>query len=95
MCCLVKQAGRCCRLPPGEPLIASGREAVEVLRRNLLKTMGVWWLPPVILKASVLLLQPPCGSLDARPPTRSHLRNAILHDVRKTGDPWRGRRFAR
>ena len=26
---------------------------MEVLRRNLLKTMGVWWLPPVILKASV------------------------------------------
>lgn len=34
----------------GEPLIASGREAVEMLRRNLLKTIGVWWLPPMIVQ---------------------------------------------
>jgi len=40
----------------GEPLMASGREAVEMLRRNLLKTIGVWWLPPMIVQFAAFTL---------------------------------------
>lgn len=34
----------------GVPLIDAGRKAVDMLRRNMLNTIGVWWLPPMIVQ---------------------------------------------
>lgn len=40
----------------GVPLVDAGRKAVDMLRRNMLNTIGVWWLPPMIVQLAAFTL---------------------------------------
>jgi hypothetical protein len=36
----------------GAPLLQAGRQVTELLTRNLLKTVGVWWFPPMVVQCA-------------------------------------------
>jgi len=39
----------------GQRFFDAGRSVVELLARNAMDTLGVWWLPPLILQVSSYL----------------------------------------
>lgn len=47
----------------GEPLLESGRRVTDLLVRNLLKTVGVWWFPPMVLQLGSLAVSAAWGLL--------------------------------
>lgn len=40
----------------GEPFFTAGRRVVALLSRNLMDTAAVWWLPPLVLQSTALIM---------------------------------------
>jgi hypothetical protein len=47
----------------GEPLVESGRNVTQLLVRNFLKAVGVWWFPPMVLQMGSLAVSATWGLL--------------------------------
>ncbi|GIL91164.1 hypothetical protein Vretimale_18798 [Volvox reticuliferus] len=47
----------------GEAFFTAGRSVVALLKRNLMDTFGVWWLPPLILQSCSFLIAVAWGFL--------------------------------
>jgi hypothetical protein len=47
----------------GEAFMVAGRRSTDLLKRNFLKSYGVWWFPPLVMQSASLLLSVAWGCL--------------------------------